>query len=219
MDEETSEKVHLTQQYQLSLAMQDASNAPRAESIKRLAAEIMARIKAGETALAQADLFRQQADDRFVSAGRLLIEVRSRLANTREFKEFLRDHCAGLSQSRAYEYMNMAKGRTTADETRANANERKRRHRQKTKACDLRSSGRGTEKTAVGAGSVDASAEAEMSASRTAHPVSAMSPSDTIAEVKRVIDCSFPLIGDAGRCEIKKYVAGWSLNKSPKLGA
>jgi hypothetical protein len=78
---------------------------------------IMALIAAGDKA-------RKQATDRYIAAGKMLDEARSVVPN---FTAFLRDHCGGLSRSRAYELIKLACGQ--GDEVRAYRNERQRRYR------------------------------------------------------------------------------------------
>jgi hypothetical protein len=67
-----------------------------------------------------------EARDRFVRAGMQLIEARLRVP---QFQEFLRDHCNGLSRSRAYELIAIASGKD--DEVLAKARARKLRYSQK----------------------------------------------------------------------------------------
>jgi hypothetical protein len=62
----------------------------------------------------------------FISAGQMLIKAKSRVPN---FLAFVRDHCNGLSRSRAYELIKIAGG--NIEEVHANTNERKRRYRAK----------------------------------------------------------------------------------------
>jgi hypothetical protein len=171
-----------------------------------------------------------------LSAGRLLIEVRDRLSNRQAFQDFLRDHCGGLSQSRAYEYIGMAEGRTTADETRAKTNERKHRHRAKKAAgtrSPFRSRAGGTESAAGATASArddsekgaPASPDAERSAEERkaenaragaeAETHEAESSADPIAEVKFAIDRWFAEMDNAGRVEIASYISTWSPDAIP----
>jgi len=86
-------------------------------SIEGLGKQIVALVEAGDKA-------KSESNDRFTSAGLMLFEAKSRVPN---FKAFLRDHCNGLSRSRAYELIDMALGKR--EEVRAKANERKARYR------------------------------------------------------------------------------------------
>jgi hypothetical protein len=85
--------------------------------IEQLGKEITARVEAGDKA-------KTKSDDRFRSAGILLIQAKSRVTN---FSAFLRDHCNGLTRSRAYELIKIASGEI--DTIRTSTNERKRRYR------------------------------------------------------------------------------------------
>jgi hypothetical protein len=84
-------------------------------SIEQLGRAVMTNYEAGIAA-------GNEAANRFIAAGLQLIEAKSRGSN---FEAFLRDHCNGLSHSRAYELIAIACGRL--DEVRAKARERKRR--------------------------------------------------------------------------------------------
>ena len=86
-------------------------------SIEELGKQIVVLVEAGDKA-------KSQSNDRFTSAGLMLIEAKSRVPN---FKAFLRDHCNGLSRSRAYELIDMALGKR--EKVRAETNERKQRYR------------------------------------------------------------------------------------------
>jgi hypothetical protein len=86
-------------------------------SIEGLGQQIVALVEAGKKA-------KSQSVDRFINAGLMLIEAKSRVPN---FTVFVRDHCAGLSRSRAYELIDMALGKP--EKVRAKTNERKRRYR------------------------------------------------------------------------------------------
>jgi hypothetical protein len=54
------------------------------------------------------------------------MEARQRVPN---FRVFLRKECSGLSASRAYQLIRLAKGEVTVDEERAKAARRMRKHR------------------------------------------------------------------------------------------
>jgi hypothetical protein len=95
----------------------------------QLGCDIVARIKEGDEAKAQAKSAKNQATERFKAAGLLLIRAK---AQAPDFKAFLRDHCDGLSRSRAYELIKIAGGKI--DEVRADAAERQRKHRVRDKA-------------------------------------------------------------------------------------
>lgn len=90
-------------------------------TIEQLGKEIVARIEAGDRA-------KTMADDRYRSAGLLLIEVRQRVP-VKSLAAFLKDHCAGLSLTRAKELIAIAEGRTTQEEVRAKATARKQKSR------------------------------------------------------------------------------------------
>ena len=62
----------------------------------------------------------------YVSAGILLIEAKSSVP---DFSAFLRDHCNGLSRSRAYELIKIAEGK--AEDVRSKNRTRDRRRREK----------------------------------------------------------------------------------------
>jgi hypothetical protein len=86
-----------------------------------------------------------EATNRLINAGMLLIEAKSRKLN---FEDFLRDHCKGLSHSWAYDLIAIARGRM--DEVRAKARARKLRYRQMRAAADARvRSGTDTEFPAI----------------------------------------------------------------------
>jgi len=90
-------------------------------SLDQLGKEIVARIEAGDRSKAM-------AEDRYRSAGLLLIEARRRVP-VKGLAAFLKDHCAGLSLTRAKELVAIAEGRTTQEEVRAKATARKRKSR------------------------------------------------------------------------------------------
>src|SRR5881394_2415454 len=89
---------------------QDAAGASDATTIDRgitqsleiLGRDIVARIAAG-------DKSRAKAEEMYKSAGLELIDARARVP---DFKAFLRDHCEGLSRSRAYELIKIAGGKS-----------------------------------------------------------------------------------------------------------
>jgi hypothetical protein len=137
-------------------------------SIEQLGKQIAARVEAGEKAAAQ-------AKDRFLSAGLMLVEAKSRVP---DFSAFLRDHCNGLSRSRAYELIKIAGG--DVDEVRANTNERKRRYRARRAASAAT--------TTVRSGT-DAK-----SASAVTHNISAAA---ALAEFKFAANVWFPKMTDA----------------------
>jgi hypothetical protein len=86
---------------------------------QQLGHAIVANYKAGLTA-------GKEAETRLVTAGMQLIEAKSKVAN---FEDFVKDHCNGLSRSRAYELIDIASGKI--EEVRAKTRARKLRHRQK----------------------------------------------------------------------------------------
>lgn len=98
--------------------------------IDTLGAMIVARIERGDMAVAK-------AEDHYKAAGIHLLEAKARLKRPGEilWSAFLFSRCKGLCQSRAYELMAIADGRTTLEEIRSKARERKARHDTKNKAA------------------------------------------------------------------------------------
>lgn len=94
------------------------------ETLEYIGRDIVARIEAGDKA-------RGRADDMYRSAGLQLIEARNRVA---DFSAFLRQHCKGLSRSRAYELIAIAEGK--GEDVRSN--NRARDHRRRNKAAGVR---------------------------------------------------------------------------------
>jgi hypothetical protein len=88
-------------------------------TVQQLGHEIVANYQAGLIA-------GEEAETRLVTAGMQLIEAKSKVAN---FEDFVKDHCNGLSRSRAYELIDIASGKI--EEVRAKNRARKLRHRQK----------------------------------------------------------------------------------------
>jgi hypothetical protein len=88
--------------------------------IEMLGKEILARIEAGEKA-------KSKSDEHFKSAGLQLIEAKGRVS---DFSAFLREHCNGLSRSRAYELIAIGEGKI--DEVRTKTRQRTQRHRAET---------------------------------------------------------------------------------------
>jgi hypothetical protein len=86
--------------------------------VEQLGQAIVANYEAGRAA-------GNEASNRLVTAGLLLIEAQSRGL---VFEEFLRDYCNGLSRSWAYDLIAIARGKI--DELRAKAKARKRRYRE-----------------------------------------------------------------------------------------
>jgi hypothetical protein len=86
-------------------------------SDENLGKQILANVEAGDKA-------KNQALDRYINAGKMLLEARSRV---RSFEAFVDNHCEGLGRSRAYELIDIALGK--GEKVRANRNERQRRHR------------------------------------------------------------------------------------------
>jgi hypothetical protein len=91
-------------------------------TVEQLGQEIVTNNDAGSAAS-------KEAQNRWVDAGRLLIEAKSRVPN---FEEFLRVHCNGLSRSWAYDLMKMARGEMR--EVLAKARARRLKHHEKRKA-------------------------------------------------------------------------------------
>lgn len=90
-----------------------------AVGLEQLGQDIVARVKKGDKA-------KDKADQLYLSAGLQLIEAKHRAPN---FEAFVRDHCGGLSRSRAYELIKIAEG--GAEEVRSKNRERDRRRRAK----------------------------------------------------------------------------------------
>jgi hypothetical protein len=87
-------------------------------SVEMLGQDIVARIASG-------DKNKAKAEEMYKSAGLQLIEARQRVP---DFKAFLRDHCDGLSRSRAYELIKIAEGKS--EEVRSNNRARDLRRRE-----------------------------------------------------------------------------------------
>ena len=87
--------------------------------LKELGLDIIARVKKGDKA-------KDHADHLYLSAGLQLIEAKRR---TNNFSAFLRDHCGGLSRSRAHELIKIAEGK--GEEVQSKNRERDRRRRAK----------------------------------------------------------------------------------------
>ena len=95
------------------LAPQDSFPVP----LEALGRDIVAEIEAGDKARGRADEIVSRASTK---------EARARGP---DFSVFLRDHCTGLSRSRAYELVAIAEGK--AEEVRSNNRTRDRRRREK----------------------------------------------------------------------------------------
>jgi hypothetical protein len=104
------------------LATQSFSQGGGSVTLETLGRDIVARIEAGDKST-------DRADQLYKSAGLQLIEARSGVP---DFSAFLRDHCNGLSRSRAYELIAIADGK--AEEVRSKNRSRDRRRRKKA-AC------------------------------------------------------------------------------------
>ena len=104
---------------QEEVATQSLSQGGVSGTLETLGRDIVARIEAGDKST-------DRADQLYRSAGLQLIEARSRVP---DFSAFLRDHCNGLSRSRAYELIAIAEGKAT--EVRSKNRTRDRRRREK----------------------------------------------------------------------------------------
>jgi hypothetical protein len=94
---------------------------------RKAASRFRSKHSAGKSLLELAgDKAKSRAEDMYKSAGLQLIEARARGP---DFSVFLRDHCNGLSRSRAYELIDIAEGK--ADEVGAKNRTRDRRRREK----------------------------------------------------------------------------------------
>ena len=90
--------------------------------------EIVAHITAGDKA-------KDKAVEHYKAAGLLLLDVSNK--HPKDFTAFLTRSCAGLGRSRAYELMQMAGGRKTVEQIRADTKKRVDRHRAKNKQRPL----------------------------------------------------------------------------------
>jgi hypothetical protein len=209
--------------------------------LPELAKEIKACIAAGDEAQTREKKAKAEATQRFIAAGKLLIQAQDRAPN---FKSFLQEH--GISRSRAYELIKIAGGEV--ETVRAETAERKRRQRAQTKngvrdighvtdtvsephtAVDAMTSMTAISETPEASAKAHKVAKAKTAASgvrsdaatdnATTHTASevtstAAAPSDAVSEVKRAIDRWFPHMDDAGRREIASYVAEWTLDAIP----
>jgi hypothetical protein len=146
-------------------------------SVEMLGQNIVARIATG-------DKNRAKADEMYKSAGLQLIEARERVP---DFKAFLRDHCDGLSRSRAYELIKIADGKT--EEVRSNNRVRDLRRREKQ-------------------GGVRGSRTRVLSAEK---PQPLQSQSElALREFKYAVDIRFPQMDAAGKRDAVAYVLGKS---------
>jgi hypothetical protein len=151
-------------------------------SIEDLGRAILADIEEGDQARDRADQVRSLADEKYMSAGLRLIEVRNRV---RDFSGFLRDHCGGFSRSRAYELIAFAEGK--GDKVRANARARDRRRRENAAGV------RGSRTRGV---SVKKPEPAKTEAQR------------ALAEFKYAVDTWFTRMDDATKGEAVAYAIG-----------
>ena len=145
-------------------------------SIEELGKQIVVLVEAGDKA-------KSQSNDRFTNAGLMLIEAKSRVPN---FKAFLRDHCNGLSRSRAYELIDMALGKR--ENVRAKTNERKQRYRARVR------SGTDTKTASV-------------------LPTSA---SGALAAFKVAVNTWLPKMDEATRHEALAFVNAWRPTPAPE---
>ncbi len=100
-----------------------------AKNLKAAGKEIVAHITAGDQA-------KDKAVEHYKAAGLLLLDV-SNNKHPKDFTAFLTRSCAGLGRSRAYELMQMAGGRKTVEQIRADTKKRVDRHRAKNKQRPL----------------------------------------------------------------------------------
>ena len=142
------------------------SQGDAALTLEALGRSIVARVERGDKA-------KDRADQMYRSAGLQLIEAKSRAPN---FSAFLRDHCNGLSRSRAYELIAIAEGK--AEEVRSQNRERDRRRR--AKAAGVR------EPRTHGAAMSDSE--------------------QALAKIKDVVDKCFPKMDYAAKQEAAAYV-------------
>src|SRR5450432_2459737 len=87
----------------------DEAQQPSVEKLElgKLAKEIKDCIAAAEQAETREKVAEEEAKQRFIAAGKLLVEARVRASN---FRAFLKEY--GISPSRAYELIDMAGGKT-----------------------------------------------------------------------------------------------------------
>ena len=95
-----------------------------------LGQEILGLIRAGDEAEAADEASTKTADEKYKAAGSKLIEAQKQEKNFEAFLAALKKQ-GGLSRSRAYELMSIARGETTLEEVRAKNRERKARQRRK----------------------------------------------------------------------------------------
>jgi hypothetical protein len=92
--------------------------------------------------ISNAEKYEGKAHENRMAAGLHLIEAKARIAAGEyggKFGLFLQHACKGLGESRAYELIAIASGKTTQEEHRAQANVRKQRYRAKAAEAGLRS--------------------------------------------------------------------------------
>jgi hypothetical protein len=99
-----------------------------AKNLEAAGKKIVAHITAGDQA-------KEKAVEHYKAAGLLLLDVSNK--HPKDFTAFLTRSCAALGRSRAYELMQMAGGRKTVEQIRADTKKRVDRHRAKNKQRPL----------------------------------------------------------------------------------
>jgi hypothetical protein len=154
----------------------------------QLGAQIVARVEARDVAEAQ-------VHNNSMQAGQMLLHAKSTVKN---FSQFRRQHCNGLSHSRAYELMNIAKCGSIR-KVRELANGRKSRYRLKKAAM---------------------AAERQLVRSGTDKPSAPEALDDTLlAQFKAAIDDLFSRMDKDTRRAALDYAMSWSIiSKSAVIG-
>jgi hypothetical protein len=110
---------------QLEGVISHQDNAPHAANQAQLISHIQAHIKQGEKAQERANQAKDKAQQHFVAAGQYLALLKANHSSSwREWKALLATK-VGLSTGRASELMQIADGRKTVEQVRADTNRRK----------------------------------------------------------------------------------------------
>jgi hypothetical protein len=169
-------------------AITTGDKAKASASIEMLGREIVARV-------AQGDKAKTRSEDMYRSAGLQLIEAKSRVP---DFKAFLRDHCKGLSRSRAYELIAIAGGKE--EEVRSKARERDRRRRWTARQYEEAFAGvRGSRTQAPPKTSETVKTEAK--------PTATTEAQKALDEFKVAVDFWFARMGEGHRREAVAYAS------------
>jgi hypothetical protein len=150
--------------------------------VEQLGRAIMSNYEAGRAA-------GNEAINRLVTAGRMLIEAKSRDLN---FEDFLRDHCNGLSHSWAYDLIAIARGKI--EDVRAKANARKLKYRQKRAAV---------------------AGEAVRSGTDMSYQAPELSQDTLLARFEKTVNVQFRKMDDKTRHSAVSYVVNWRDDGGP----